>query len=246
MKRILILGGTGEAVSLAERCEEQQDISVIYSLAGRTRSPNLPDCEIRQGGFGGVEGLTRYLHENDIAAVIDSTHPYAAQMASNAQQAAVEMSLPHYKFLRSAWLEPEGAVWIHVSSADDAADEIQGRFERVFLSGGLNDIAAFTALMEVWFLVRSIEEPSTPMPIHNFTHIKARGPFNEDGERVLLLDHKIEALVSKNSGGTATQAKLHAAQALSIPVIMIDRPPVIGDAVFDDQSLLIEQVQQVL
>lgn len=246
MKRILILGGTGEAVSLAERCEEQQDISVIYSLAGRTRSPNLPDCEVRQGGFGGVEGLTRYLRQNDINAVIDATHPYAAQMASNALKATAEISLPYYKFLRSAWREPAGTAWIYASSAADAAEKIRGRFDRVFLSSGLNDVAAFTALMEIWFLVRSIEEPPTPMPLHNFIHIKARGPFNEDGERALLLDHKIEALVSKNSGGAATQAKLHAAQALSIPVIMIDRPPVIGDAVFDDQMLLIEQVQQAL
>jgi precorrin-6A/cobalt-precorrin-6A reductase len=246
VKKILILGGTGEAVSLAERFQAHQDISVIYSLAGRTRSPNLPDCEIRQGGFGGAEGLTHYLRENNIAAVIDATHPYAAHMASNAQQAAMETTLPYYKFLRSAWPEPEGAAWIQASSADDAAEKIRGRFERVFLSSGLNDVAAFTVLPDVWFLVRSIEEPSMPMPLHNFSHIKARGPFNEDGERALLLDHKIEALVSKNSGGAATQAKLHAAQALSIPVMMIDRPPAIGDAVFDDQTLLIEQVQQAL
>jgi precorrin-6A/cobalt-precorrin-6A reductase len=246
VKKILVLGGTGEAVFLAERFQEQQDISVIYSLAGRTRSPNLPNCEIRQGGFGGAEGLARYLHENDIAAVIDATHPYAVQIASNAQQATAEMSLPHYKFLRPAWRELEGGTWIHASSAVDAAEIIQGRFERVFLSSGLNDVAAFADLTEIWFLVRSIEEPSSPMPLHNLSHIKARGPFKEDSERVLLVDHKIEALVSKNSGGAATQAKLYAAQALSIPVIMIDRPPVIGDAAFDDQMLLIEKVRQAL
>lgn len=246
MKKILILGGTGEAVSLAEQFRDQLDISVIYSLAGRTRSPTLPDCEIRRGGFGGVEGLTRFLRENDIAAVIDATHPYAKQMASNALHATTETSLPYYKFLRPAWLEPEQAPWIRVSSADEAAEKIQGRFGRVFLSSGLNDVAAFAALTEVWFLVRSIEEPSPPIFLPNFSHIKARGPFNEDGERALFLDHKIDILVSKNSGGSATQAKLHAAQALSIPVIMIDRPPVTGGTVFDDQALLIKQVRQTI
>jgi len=246
VKKILILGGTGEAVSLAERCQAQKDMSVIYSLAGRTRSPSLPNCEIRKGGFGGVEGLARYLQENDIAAVIDATHPYAAQMATHARQAAMEISVAYYKFLRPAWREPEGAGWVHVSSAENAAEKIQNRFERVFLTSGLNDIAAFAELTAIWFLIRSIEEPSTPMPLHNFSHIKARGPFEQDGERALLLDHKIEAVVSKNSGGAATQAKLHAAHALSIPVIMIDRPPVIGGMVFEDQTRLIEQVRQDL
>jgi precorrin-6A/cobalt-precorrin-6A reductase len=246
VKKILILGGTGEAVSLAERFQQVQGISVIYSLAGRTRSPNLPACEIRQGGFGGVEGLALYLQENDIAAVVDATHPYAAQMAANAQQAAVNTSIPHSKILRSAWPEPEGAAWIHASSADDAAEKIRSRFDRVFLSSGLNDVAAFTALTAVWFLIRSIEEPSSPIPLHHFSHIKERGPFEEDRERALLLEHNIEALVSKNSGGAATQAKLQAAQALSIPVIMIDRPPMIGSLVFEDPALLIEQVRQIL
>ena len=246
MKRILILGGTGEAVSLAERFQALQDISVIYSLAGRTRSPNLPDCEIRQGGFGGIEGLARYLQDNDIAAVIDATHPYAAQMAENARQAAVVTSVAHYKYLRPAWQEPEGADWIHASSAENAAEKIRDRFERVFLTSGLNDVAAFAELPEVWFLIRSIEEPATPMSLYNYSHIKARGPFKQDGERALLLEHKIDVVVSKNSGGAATQAKLHATQALSIPVIMIDRPPVMGCVVFDNQTRLIEQVRQDL
>ncbi|MGB0577986.1 MAG: cobalt-precorrin-6A reductase [Alphaproteobacteria bacterium] len=246
MKKILILGGTGEAVSLAEQFRDQLDISVIYSLAGRTRSPTLPDCEIRQGGFGGVEGLTRFLHENDIAAVIDATHPYAKQMASNALHATTETSLPYYKFLRPAWLEPEQAPWIRVSSADEAAEKIQGRFGRVFLSSGLNDVAAFAALTEVWFLVRSIEEPSPPISLPNFSHIKDRGPFNEDGERALFLDHKIDVLVSKNSGGAATEAKLKAAYSLSIPVIMINRPKGAMESIYDNPLDLVRQLRKTL
>lgn len=244
MKKILILGGTAEAVSFAKTLQEETGLSVIYSLAGRTRSPNLPDCEVRQGGFGGVAGLVRYLRQKEIAAVIDATHPYAAQMAESARQAATETSLPHYKFLRPAWPEPDDALWIHASSAEDAAGKIQDNFERVFLSSGLNDIAAFSHLASIWFLIRSIEDPETPIPLGNFSHIKARGPFNEADERALLRDHKIDAVVSKNSGGSATVAKLRAAKSLSIPVIMIDRPSVGGGVLFEDPAALLEQLQR--
>ncbi|NKB21440.1 MAG: cobalt-precorrin-6A reductase [Alphaproteobacteria bacterium] len=244
MKKILILGGTAEAVSLAAQLKDYPGISVIYSLAGRTRSPNLPDCAVRQGGFGGTDGLTRYLMENDIAAVIDATHPYAGQMAENARRATSKLSLAHYKYLRTPWSEPCEAPWIWAASSNDAAEKIRGKFNRVFLSGGLNDVAAFTALNDVWFLIRSIEYPSTPIPIQNFSHIKARGPFDVVGERKLMQENKIDALVSKNSGGSATEAKLHAAQALSIPIIMIDRPPPLGGVVFDDQAMLIDRLRQ--
>ncbi len=244
MKKILILGGTAEAVYLAGALKEQTDLSVIYSLAGRTRSPNLPDCDLRRGGFGGATGLVRYLQQNEIVAVMDATHPYAAQMAENARLATTETSLAHYKFLRPAWPEPDDGLWIHASSSKEAAERIHDNFKRVFLSGGLNDVADFSNLTDVWFLIRSIEEPEAPIPLGNFSHIKARGPFNEADERALLRDPKIDALVSKNSGGSATIAKLHAAKSLSIPVIMIDRPPIVGGVVFDDPLALLEQLRR--
>jgi precorrin-6A/cobalt-precorrin-6A reductase len=54
--------------------------------------------------------------------------------------------------------------------------------------------------------------------------VLARGPFTVEDERSLLKDHQIDTIVCKNSGGSATDAKLTAAQELGVQVIMLDRP----------------------
>jgi len=225
MTGILVLGGTAEAVEIARGLAHEPAFRVIYSLAGRTRAPTLPDCALRRGGFGGVGGLASYLRENDIAAIVDATHPFAVRMAANARAAAARVGVLLFKFLRPAWDEPADATWLHAASAPDAARLIDGRFERVFLSSGLDDIAAFAKLSGVWFLVRSVEPSDAPAALARHRHITGRGPFDLAGETALLRDWHIEALVSKNSGGAATRPKLDAARALGVRVIMIDRPP---------------------
>ncbi|MBK20233.1 MAG: cobalt-precorrin-6A reductase [Rhodospirillaceae bacterium] len=245
-KSILLLGGTSEAVGLADEIQNIPNVSVVYSLAGRTRNPKLPNCEVRFGGFGGIDGLVSFMKENDISFLVNATHPYAAQMSLNASEAAKKTGTPYYRFLRQPWFEPKDACWIHVESLDKAAEKIGGTFERVFLSSGLNGIAAFAPLNDVWFLVRSIEDPEEPMPLRNYTHIKDRGPFNFEAECALLRDNKIEALVSKNSGGDATSAKLEAARSLSVPVIMVDRPNDQHQDTFVDSMTLVEQIRNTI
>jgi precorrin-6A/cobalt-precorrin-6A reductase len=226
MNKILVLGGTADAVALAHDLAREPDLDVIYSLAGRTRTPTLPDCALRMGGFGGTEGLVSYMGEHHIAAIVDATHPFAAQMAAHARDAAARTGIPLFKYLRPAWDEPADAPWLHAATPSDAAGIIDGRFGRVFLSSGLGDIAAFAQLSAIWFLVRSVDASDAPSVLAQHHHITSRGPFDLAAETALLRDWHIEALVSKNSGGRATVAKLEAARALGIPVVMIDRPPV--------------------
>lgn len=226
MTSLLVLGGTAEAVEIARGLAREPDIHVIYSLAGRTRTPTLPDCALRSGGFGGVEGLESYMGDNDIAAIVDATHPFAAQMAANARDAAALAGIALFKFRRPAWDEPADAAWFHAATPSDAATIIDGRFGRVFLSSGLGDIAAFAHLANIWFLVRSIDPSDAPSVLAQHHHFTSRGPFGLAAEAALLRDWHIEALVSKNSGGEATRAKLDAAKSLGIPIVMIDRPPV--------------------
>lgn len=225
MTNILVLGGTAEAVELAGNLAREPEFQVVYSLAGRTRTPALPDCAVRLGGFGGTEGLASYLVENGIAAIVDATHPYAAQMAANARHAVAKAGIPLFKLLRPAWDEPADAPWLHAATPSQAARIIDGYFSRVFLSSGLGDIAAFAHLPDVWFLVRSIDASDAPAVLARHHHVTSRGPFDLVSETALLREWQIDALVSKNSGGVATLAKLDAARALGIPVIMIDRPP---------------------
>jgi len=246
MTKILVLGGTAEAVEFAGGLARARGFDVIYSLAGRTRMPTLPDCALRRGGFGGVEGLVSYTRDNDIAALVDATHPFAAQIAAHARDAAALAGIPLFKFLRPAWGEPADASWFHAATSSDAAGIIDGRFGRVFLSSGLGDIATFAHLPNVWFLVRSIDPSDGPSVLAQHHHITSRGPFDLAAETALLRDWQIEALVSKNSGGDATRAKLDAARALGIPVVMIDRPPVPPGTLYTGVSSIMDAVKQIL
>lgn len=230
MTPILVLGGTAEAVEIAGQMARDPGVQVIYSLAGRTRKPVLPNCHLHTGGFGGIDGLVEFLSDKRVAALIDATHPFARQMPANARAAAASAGVPLFKFLRPAWEEPSDVSpetrWLSAATPAKAAEIIKGRFGRVFLSSGLGDIAAFAPLSGVWFLVRSVEPSDAPAVLAHYHHVISRGPFDIATETALLRDWQIDALVSKNSGGFATAPKLDAARRLGIPVIMIDRPPV--------------------
>lgn len=219
MTRLLILGGTGEAVALARAAAPAFD--VVTSLAGVTRDPVLPPGGIRRGGFGGSDGLAAYLRERKIDAVIDATHPFAAVMSHNATAACAQTDVPLLRLTRPAWTPQAADNWVEVPDTAGAAAAIAA--DRVFLTTGLRDLDAFAARREVWFLVRSIERPAR-VPLARYELIQARGPFDEAAETALMRRHRIETLVAKNSGGDATYAKIAAARALDLPVIMIERP----------------------
>ena len=217
---ILLLGGTGEARELAARLHPEADI--ISSLAGRVPDPALPVGPVRIGGFGGVVGLREWLRDNDISAVIDATHPFAATMTAHAAQACAELGLPHLVLARPAW---DTRDTILVASDTEAAQLVAGQgFARVFLTTGRSGLASFTG-SGAWFLIRVVTPPDAALLPPNHRLLLSRGPYGYDDERALLRDNRIDALITKNSGGRLTEAKLAAARDLGVPVVMIDRPP---------------------
>lgn len=222
--RILILGGTTEAKTLAGRLADDSRLEVTYSLAGRTRNPALPKVTLRSGGFGGAEGLTDYLKAERIDLMIDATHPYAAVMPFNAERACQACGLPRLRLLRPAWRQEDGDQWIEVDDARAAAAALDGMAERVFLTTGHQDMAAFADLPKITFLVRLVDPPHGALPLARYDLIQARGPFAKEEEMRLCHEHGIQALVSKNSGGDATYGKIVAARSLGLPVVMIRRP----------------------
>jgi precorrin-6A/cobalt-precorrin-6A reductase len=223
-RRLLILGGTGEAVALAGRLVADPRLHVITSLAGRTRDPaNVPGA-LRVGGFGGADGLAAYLEAESIALLVDATHPFAARMAANAARACAETGVPRLKLLRPPWRAGADDRWTEVPDMAAAAETVGRSGGRVFLSVGRQDLAAFAGLENVWFLVRTIEPLDRPCPLRQAEVIQGRGPFAEAAEAALLTDHRIDLLVSKNSGGEATYAKIAAARRLGLPVVMVARP----------------------
>ena len=223
-KTILILGGTAEAADLARRLQSWPGLRVVTSLAGRTRTPDPLPGEVRIGGFGGVDGLARYLGEQAIDVLIDATHPFAERISRHAVLAARSMALPRLRLARSPWAKRLGDQWIEVDEIASAAKALPGLASRVFLTSGHRDLAAFADLDDIWFLIRTIEPVTGPRPRH-VLNITGRGPFDEAGEVALLQEHHIEALVTKASGGSATYAKIAAARRLGLPVVMIGRPP---------------------
>jgi precorrin-6A/cobalt-precorrin-6A reductase len=221
--KLLILGGTAEALELAAACAAQPGLVPISSLAGRTRVPTLPPGEVRIGGFGGAGGLARFLVERGIDRVIDATHPFAAQISAHADQACREVGVPRLRLLRPSWVSVPGDRWLEVADFVEAAERLPGLGRRAFLTLGQRDLDAF-AQLDLWFLVRTIEPPGV-LPLRQSQWLARRGPFAVEDERALLRTHAIDVVVTKASGGGATYAKLVAARQLGLPVLMIRRPP---------------------
>ena len=233
--RVLILGGTTEASALAQKLAGDARFEATLSLAGRTSAPKSQPIATRVGGFGGVDGLTRFLGEHAIDAVIDATHPYADQMSSNAVLACARTGTPLASLVRAPWCPQAGDRWQVVPSTAAAALALGPTPRRVFLSLGRQELHAFAAAPQHRYLARVIETPDPEGLPPDLRLLQARGPFDRTAEERLLTDEKIEILVSKNAGGLATYAKIEAARAFSLPVIMIERPHkpaghVVGDA----------------
>ena len=220
--KILVLGGTTEGRALAAACAAVPGLEVISSLAGRTSSPLLPAGAVRVGGFGGVDGLVGYLREHRIDAIVDATHPFAATMTAHAVAAAARAGEPLLVLRRPGWTEQTGDEWRRVPDLAAAAALVPGLGERVFLTTGRQSIAAFAEVDACWFLARSVEPPAGQLP-QRLEVLLERGPFTVAGELALLAEHRIDVLVSKDSGGTT--AKLDAARELGLPVVLVDRPP---------------------
>ena len=220
--RVLILGGTAEGRALADACAGLPGISTVSSLAGRLRVPVPPAGEVRIGGFGGVDGLVAYLRAERIGAVVDATHPFASTITASAVAASAATGVPIVVLRRPGWTERPGDDWHRVATIVDAAALAPTLGRRIFLTTGRQTLAAF-ADSDAWFLARCVDPPQPPLP-GRLDVVLDRGPFTADGELALLREHRIDVLVTKDSGGTMAAAKLEAARTLGLPVVMVDAP----------------------
>ncbi|WP_299529366.1 cobalt-precorrin-6A reductase [uncultured Streptomyces sp.] len=226
---VLVLGGTTEARQVAEALAEPgapgRTVRVTNSLAGRVASPRLPPGEVRVGGFGGTEGLADWLRIHRVDALIDATHPFAGTISFHAARAAAMVHVPLLALRRPGWVPGEADRWHSVGSLDEAAALLPSLGGRVFLTTGRTGLAAFAHLDGLWFLTRSVDAPGPPCPAR-MEVLLDRGPFTVAGERELIRRHRVDVLVTKDSGGAATAPKLAAAREVGIPVVVVRRPPV--------------------
>ena len=225
VKSILILGGTGDARTLADTLVAvYPGARVITSLAGRTSSPRLPAGEIRDGGFGGADGLTTYIKDQNIDLLIDATHPYAAQISAQAAAAATATGVPHLALVRAPWATQPGDRWIHVPDIAAAVREISRKSDACLITTGVKDLEAFSRIVTTKLFVRLIEQPPGQLPRTNAEVVIGKPPYKLNEERALMQLLGIDLVVTKNAGGEGTRAKIDAARDLGIEVIMIDRP----------------------
>jgi len=223
-KRILILGGTAEASELAHRlARETPDTIVVTSLAGRlTAQPDLPGI-VRVGGFGGLHGLIDFLRLARINRVIDATHPFAATISAHAALACAELEIPLEQMHRPMWRKHPGDRWRWAETMEMAA-RVAAKARRVFLTIGAQELAPFARRGGPFYLIRMIEAPHRALPFRHYSLVLGRGPFALAEEMALMESFGIDLLVSKSSGGPATEAKIAAARKLKIPVLLVKRP----------------------
>jgi precorrin-6A/cobalt-precorrin-6A reductase len=223
MTRILVLGGTTEAMKLAATLSDW-GVDAVFSYAGRTNNPTMPALPVRMGGFGGVPGLVQYLRDEGITHVVDATHPFAAQMSNNAVVACEEAGVELCALERGPWRNKPGDSWSHVEDMAGAVAALPESPRRIFLAIGRQYLSDFAGKPQHFYLLRLVDAPEDDLPLPNAVAVQARGPFTVAGDKALLEEHKIDLIVAKNSGGVGARAKLDAARELGIPVILIDRP----------------------
>ncbi|GAA2747004.1 cobalt-precorrin-6A reductase [Terrabacter aerolatus] len=237
--RVLVLGGTGEARDLAARLVGRGD-EVVSSLAGRVSAPALPVGDVRTGGFGGVDGLAAYLADGSFDHVVDATHPFAARITDHAVQACRHVGLPLVRLQRPGWSRhplASGFTWVDdVEGARTAAEDLG---VRPFLTTGRQQLETFATWEDRFVLARVVDPPDWDVPA-SWEVLRARGPYPYAAERELIESRRVDVLLTKDSGGALTEAKLAAANDLGVPVVVVRRPPV------PDGVPVVESVDDVL
>lgn len=240
---VLVLGGTTEGRLLADALVAA-GLPTVTALAGRTRQPWLPGGTVRAGGFGGRRGLAAWLGDHGVRAVVDASHPFAARISAAAAWACASTATPLLRLERPAWRARPDDRWHRVGSLEDAAALVPRVGRRAFLTVGRQGVAPFAGVEQCWFLIRSIEAPPPPLPPAH-TLLRARGPFALADELALLDRFRIDVLVTKDSGGSATEAKLEAARLRRLSVVIVDRPPAAAGNVAADVASALAWVRAV-
>ncbi|PLX37792.1 MAG: cobalt-precorrin-6A reductase [Hyphomicrobiales bacterium] len=225
MTRSLILGGTSEASRLAQACADA-GLAAVLSYAGRVDNPRAQPVETRIGGFGGAEGLAQWMRDNTITHLVDATHPFAAQISTNAVEAARLAGVPLMAFERKPWVGKTGDRWRSVPDMAGAVAALEGNARRVFLAIGRQNLDLFAAQPQHHYLLRLVDPPQDPQPLPDCKIVVDRGPFRYDDDLALLKGHAIDCVVAKNAGGEGARAKIDAARTLGLEVILIARPAV--------------------
>lgn len=220
--KLLVIGGTSDGRKLASELH-CLGFSVTYSIAGLVRKTKLP-CAVISGGFTQFGGLKQYVIENNITHLIDGTHPFAEKMSNTIAKVSAELNIESVRFHRLPWQKTDRDQWVEVNGWADVLDEVSTH-KSVFITAGQVTQSVIDALASQipHLLLRTAMPVNINLP-SNVTWIKAIGPFELETEQALIKAHHIDAIISKNSGGESTYAKMQAAAGANICVYQFKRP----------------------
>lgn len=243
--KLLLLAGTSQAHRLAEALKDEPQVEVIASLAGVTREPLDLPVPMRSGGFGGRAAFAQYLRDQGFDAVIDATHPFAVKISRRCHEVTQEMGLKHLQILRPEWQAGKGDKWTFVDEEKKAADYIC-KGATVFLATGRQTLHRFENLTGRYLICRQIDSSEGEFPFENGEYLIGRPPFSVEEEIALFKQRRVDWLVVKNAGGRLSRSKLLAAKQLGIPVLLINRPPLLDCNRVETESAALTWVRGLL
>jgi precorrin-6A/cobalt-precorrin-6A reductase len=241
MLNVLIIGGTAEANKIASHFINNEKYNIILSLAGRTINPKIITPNTRIGGFGGSEGLENFIHTKKIELIVDASHPYATNISRNAIEASKRMKVPMISYIRGDWKRSSLDNWIDARSFEDAIKYLP-KISRTFLSLGKQNIDLFSNLKKHWFLIRTIDKIKLDIFRSSHKYIYGKGPFTLLDELLIMKNNRIDCIITRNSGGDDTYAKILAARYLKKPVIVIRKPKIVSSNNFYNTKSIIQYI----
>jgi precorrin-6A/cobalt-precorrin-6A reductase len=126
---------------------------------------------------------------------------------------------------RPGWQAGPNDDWREVADWSELVQALKP-FNRPLFTLGREPLQHLDEIPEQQFwTLRALENTLRDLPQHERCEvIGARGPFLLEQERALFQQRAIDVLISKNSGGDATEAKLEVARELKVPVLLLKRP----------------------
>ncbi len=222
--KVLVLGGTSDARRLTTKLIAiALPIKIIYSVAGLVGKAQL-DCQVISGGFSKTGGLQHFLERENIALVLDLTHPYAISISSQAQSACTQLNLAYWQFVRPQWQAQSGDNWHSFNDWTSLLKSLKNYKRALVTTGQLQQVQIDTIASVCEQVCYRTAALSQVVLAENVKWIKAKGPFALEDELALFKQLQSDVLICKNAGGAATSAKLEAARILGVDVLMLERP----------------------
>lgn len=232
---ILILAGTLDGRQLAVDLV-QEGYEVLLSAVSEYGGELARDSRltVRVGPLD-QPGLVALLKEAAIQAVVDASHPYAANASQNAMAACEAVGIPYIRYERPAVPLPAYEKLYEVYDAAEAAKMAASLGNTVFLTTGSRALAVFKSeplLADKRVIARVLPEQSvlqeclelgfSPRDI-----VAMQGPFSHELNVAMFTEFQTEVVVTKNSGQVGgSDTKISAAMALDLPLVVISRPKI--------------------